>query len=691
MDFFTSLTGDDDNDGVSLESAFATIQRGVEALSPGDTLKIGAGTYVEHVRIRGKGSTDPDHPSEAIHLRPHHEDDVVVIDGAINAFEERTHEVFREPGNDDWLQKGKTDLWVSRDPLEQGIARGAFLPLPEKTGITARHVRLITHGHPKDLRADNQRFGSMPAELAPGDPPGPVAKDPRHPDLPRRPWAYLGPGIWQDTDGHIRIRLTHTTHTSRGVANYRGTTDPRELPLAICTDQRPTLWIVNSGGVQVHGITVRGGGGYAVSVEGTADTVLDHLTVLAGSQGVNIHGHARSTTIEHCVVDGGLPGWMFRSDIKNEYTIKATNTKNPLGKHTSNALLRSAPNTDGFEIAFCELVNGHDVVLGGTEVDFHHCYVADINDDFPYVGTTAVNLRVHHNVVERVLTFLSLEEDSASGPVRVYRNLVDLRQPTRGRRPHPRPDVVEEVVPVDPDNDELDELDELELSVPRFGMILKASKKETDPPLDFFQNTVLVANQARVAAYPHFFAYNNLTPRRFYNNVFVAFLSTSDHDKPIVVLPLPNASSVTDGNAYLRIGTATEAAFFHQRFGSEETFGNYDTLQQMRESDYWTATQAFHPPGYEARGIDVAPGFRQLAPWPIPAAVAPLEDLRLRDDAPASQHGAILPPELQMLDPPTTGVPDIGCYRVDAPPLKVGVNAGRRFPPGPPVVAPVNG
>ena len=379
---------------------------------------------------------------------------------------------------------------------------------------------------------------------------------------------------------------------------------------------------------------------------------------------------------------------MFRSDIKNEYTIKATDTKNPLGKHTSNALLRSAPNSDRLEIACCELVNGHDVVLGGTEVDFHHCYVADINDDVPYVGITAVNMRVHHNVVERVLAFLSLEEDSASGPVRVYRNLVDLRRPTRGRRPHPRPEVVEEVVPVDPDNDELDEL---ELSMPRFGMILKASKKEADPPLDFFQNTVLVANQTRVAAYPHFFRYNNLTPRRFYNNVFVAFLSTTDHDKPIVVLPLPNASSVTDGNAYLRIGPATDARFFHQKFGSDEKFGNYHTLQEMRENDYWTATKAFHPPGYEARGIDVAPGFRQLAPWPLPDAVAAPEDLRLLDDAPARQHGAILPPELQMLDPPTTGVPDIGCYRVGSRPLRVGVDQGRSFPPGPAVVAPVNG
>lgn len=143
MDVFASLTGDDDNDGMSLENAFATIQRGVEALSPGDTLRIVAGMYVEHVRIGGKGSTDPAHPSKPIHLRPHHKDDAVVIDCAVNAFEERQHEVFREPGNDDWRRVGKNDLWVSRDRLEQGIARGAFLPLPAKTGMTLKSLAML--------------------------------------------------------------------------------------------------------------------------------------------------------------------------------------------------------------------------------------------------------------------------------------------------------------------------------------------------------------------------------------------------------------------------------------------------------------------------------------------------------------------------------------------------------------------
>ena len=85
--------------------------------------------------------------------------------------------------------------------------------------------------------------------------------------LPRRPWVYLGPGVWQDDDDHVRIRLTHTTHESRRVRNYRGPTDPRQVPLAICTEVKPTLAVVGCHGVEIRGITVRGGGGFAVSVE----------------------------------------------------------------------------------------------------------------------------------------------------------------------------------------------------------------------------------------------------------------------------------------------------------------------------------------------------------------------------------------------------------------------------------------
>lgn len=704
MDFHTSLEGSNLNDGLTPESAFATIQHGVDALGPGDRLLIASGTYVERVWITGLGDKekgcDEDENATAIEILPLVDDGTVVIDGAVNRRDGRTRNLFREAGNEDWVQVGDTDEWISTFPLpkdpsfqeqERGRAFGAFIDETDHPGERLEHRRLITHNIPEDLRADNQKFGPMPEELQeedPPDPPGfhaviPPGQKKHLEHLPRRPWVYLGPGVWQDDDDHVRIRLTHTTHQSRWVRNYDGPTDPRQVPLAICTEVEPTLAVVGCYRVEIRGITVRGGGGVAVSIQESKRTVLERVTMLAGRNGLHIHDDSRCTKILHCVVDGGIPPWMFRSDIKDEYLVLETGEQNLLGRQTSNTLLQCAPDTSDLEIGFCEFLHGHDLQVAGTDVELHHSYIDDINDDFPFVGTTAVNLRVHHNVVERVLTFLNVTANATSGPVRVYRNLVDLRRPVLGRRPHPRPSILEGIsVPGDDEDDVLIEtFDELNLTLPRWGMFFKTDKKEPDPELDIFQNTILVANQTRVAAFPHFYKYNQMTRRRVFNNIFVAFVSNALHDKPIMVLPVPHSFSITDGNAYLRVGQANRKPFLREGFGNGQT--EYETLQQMRlDLPYFVASQSVYSPGYERRGIDEPPGFRILAPWPLDPVVRRPEDLRLRTDpdALARQHGSILPLELRELDPPDTGPPDIGCYSVGAPPLQVGVGGKRAFP-----------
>ncbi len=57
-EYFVSQEGDNANDGLSREQAFATIQRGVDALAPGDTLTIGPGMYFENVKREGLGGPD---------------------------------------------------------------------------------------------------------------------------------------------------------------------------------------------------------------------------------------------------------------------------------------------------------------------------------------------------------------------------------------------------------------------------------------------------------------------------------------------------------------------------------------------------------------------------------------------------------------------------------------------------------
>jgi len=57
-EFFVNKQGLDSNAGASREAAFLTIQKGVDALQPGDTLTIGRGEYAEAVARKGLGSAE---------------------------------------------------------------------------------------------------------------------------------------------------------------------------------------------------------------------------------------------------------------------------------------------------------------------------------------------------------------------------------------------------------------------------------------------------------------------------------------------------------------------------------------------------------------------------------------------------------------------------------------------------------
>lgn len=59
-DYFVNKNGADTSSGVERASAFLTIQKGVNALQPGDTLSIGPGEYLESVRRDRIGGADKD-------------------------------------------------------------------------------------------------------------------------------------------------------------------------------------------------------------------------------------------------------------------------------------------------------------------------------------------------------------------------------------------------------------------------------------------------------------------------------------------------------------------------------------------------------------------------------------------------------------------------------------------------------
>ena len=59
-EYFVNKKGDDAQNGRSRQSAFLTVQKGVDALKPGDTLTIGPGEYLENVQRADLGGPDAD-------------------------------------------------------------------------------------------------------------------------------------------------------------------------------------------------------------------------------------------------------------------------------------------------------------------------------------------------------------------------------------------------------------------------------------------------------------------------------------------------------------------------------------------------------------------------------------------------------------------------------------------------------
>lgn len=57
-EFFVAPRGDDKADGASPKTVWQTIQRGVEALKPGDTLTIAPGVYAESVMVKASGTAE---------------------------------------------------------------------------------------------------------------------------------------------------------------------------------------------------------------------------------------------------------------------------------------------------------------------------------------------------------------------------------------------------------------------------------------------------------------------------------------------------------------------------------------------------------------------------------------------------------------------------------------------------------
>lgn len=697
--FYVSKQGSDANPGTSSGAPLMTIQAGVDKLTePGDQLLIAGGEYTEFVRVTSKPGTAAN-PIRIAGMPGA----AVKIQGSVTRHNQLTYQ-FHVPTSKQWvLIDSEAHEYESSQPIEDfthnaswSVSRGAFL-----NGVNGRHTRLITYSNREDLTAKTETFepifeGPAPCPhnpvTTPPTPPrvGPVVNRTPAGCVERRPWSYMGPGIWfNPTTNKVHIRLDPTHNQLPGIEDYNGPNDPNAVALAIAekgsgaSKISKTLSVIASKFVTFENLSLAFGG-ETVRIENSSNISFDGVTIRAGQFGVRTE-RAPQPRFTNSVLDGGLPPWLFRTDIKEDYVYidpvqpqrTLTNTR---AKATMESLVRGTNDDNGTTFHHCEFVNAHDLYLHGANVDFHHNWIDNLNDDSLFLDDgPIVNGSIHHNVITQALTVFSFAgggTNAGVGPWYIFRNLVDLRKRMASYRPQNE--------------------DSNRAYVRRSGIAFKSNSP--DPTYHVFQNTFVVSfeldrSTARPGGGPSFNMFREpIAPglqRTALNNLFIVFNREKDSEAVIATMADPSlpASSVRiDGNLYYRRdgqGPFGTHLFLLPRAGTLKPFTCMGASQcqiNWKDGEYFKQTQHTRPPGDEPPRPNV-PSFLLQDPGFVfwHGELENGDDFRLASESVARGKGVPLPAELDAKDRlPATQARDIGAYQSSsngglAPKLRVGV------------------
>jgi hypothetical protein len=682
--------------GSGTEAApFHSVAEALREAQNGAVVKLHAGHYLESVTVKNVSGLS----ARKILVEPAG-DGPVFIDSLLpdflhpNGRWDRVLEASgRFNGEYEWHQPFPLPAGIT-NPERFRVNSGAFLDRPN-------HTRLVGYSQPGDFRSNNQ--------LWPKEKPGPAngnriwredtdaddgtyVPENRLGRIHRLPSLYMGPGVWFDQRvGHrkVHIRLTPTTNNIPGWPDYNGETDPNQLSLALCRVEDYALFLTNCHHITFHDLELRFGNPDTIRLNTCSNIAFDHCRIRSATHAIELLTGNTETdwnqdiTLEHCVLDGGVPTWFFRSDRKDEYLTGPTNKdrvpqaetfRNRLGASTSNVQISGTARNRHVVVHHCEIINAHDTYIFGQDMEFHHNWINNLNDDAIALSGEALtgNAKIYCNVMTRCLTALSFAAGEELGPVYLYGNLIDLRLPTLGIR---------RTSASSPGTDSL-----------RRGHFFKDGVNEGQ--IELFHNTCIVLDPgAKVdnpdgltdAGYAYFIHPEESQPRRAFNNILVAVYTDPARLRPIAFLAPADFATQSDGNTYFRVPAGTEnSTRFLVRTGSGNaaTEVGYPSLLAYRR-DQWPPNGAG---GYEAKSVVGDPLFNKFDS-DLPERRA---DFRLRPDSPARENLGDLPQKLSDMYGDATGFAPLvrGCYPHSGARLRVGVGSRRVFPFMPPPIGP---
>lgn len=617
------LRGNDAAAG-SEAAPWRTINHSLKQLTAGQTLYLRGGVYREQIYCAVSGK--PDAPI-TIRAFP---GERVILDGGLAEFFDQPAQAWTP------FPEGAPDEFRSVKTYQN---------IRDVVGLFGdSYIGLQTYWHTLDLRAKNELWIDDP--------------DKKLMVLP----VYCGPGLWYNREtGHIHVRLAHTSLTTPGLANFRGETDPRKLPLIIAPFASVPLFVDMARHVRFQDLVIRGGGHNCVVLQMGIDIEFDNVTIFAGTYGLR----SRSTgpfRMLHSAIHGSIPPWAWRSE-NGLYTYtgrsydpflpatKPANERN-IARLNTHALLVTEgsyefevfhyPYNHDWEIANCEFTDGHDgVYLSGRAIRFHHNVIDRIQDDAIYLSSPTHyfndDIHVYQNLIRNILiAFACNNTGGPRGDIFVYRNLVDQRQWTPFNRPSP----------ARPHGEML------------HGHIYLAHGNDLIgiENIHFYQNTCISQNLSGSYAGRMWVATNDRTRRRILNNLFVY---VNSYPEPAY----PQEHDIQfDGN--LHWCAAADAKL-------PEGF-----LEKVREAKGSKLNQAKYPGGWEANSFVADPQFLSFA-----LAVSGDNDYRLKADSPAIGKGIVLPADLADPQRPAAGArPDIGAFPAGSDVVGFGRQARVKLP-----------
>jgi hypothetical protein len=608
----------------SEKAPWQTINHALEHIGAGDTLYLRGGVYREQVICSVAGM--PDAP---ITIRAY-PGERAIVDGGLPEF-------FDNPAG----------AWEPAPgaPADEYRSIKAYRNIRDVLGLFGdSHIALQTYWHPMDLQARNELWIDDPEKKLMVQP------------------VYCGPGLWYDRDtGHIHVRLAHTHLKTPGLANYRGETDPRKLPLIIAPFRSVPLFVDMAKHVRFQDLVIRGGGHNCVVLQMGIDIGFDNVTIFAGTYGLR----ARSTgpfRMIHSAIHGMIPPWAWR-DENGLYTYtprsydpfvppaEPANERNIARLNTHAVLVTEGsyefevfhyPYNHDWEIANCEFTDGHDgVYLSGHAIRFHHNIVDRMQDDGIYLSSPTHyfndNIHIYQNLIRNIFSAFSCNNTGGPrGDMFIYRNVIDQRQGVPFSRPSPK----------NPEGGVLR----------GHGFLAHGNNLIGIENLHFYQNTFITETWSGSYAARTWTVTNDRTRRRIFNNLFVYM---NRYPEPAN----PEAHDILmDGNLHWCAAAGAKAPD--------------NLLAAVRAAKGSKAIQAKYPGGWEANSFIAEPRFLTFD-----LAVTAKNDYRLRKDSPAAGKGVLLPREFT--DPQRPGGdtrPDIGAFPLGAAVAEYGRHGRVQFP-----------